>query len=78
MSIWGRTAVVGAFEHPTRFAPDKTAFQLHAESARGALEDAGLHVQDVDGFFTSGLLGDAPPVARRDTSTSGPRTSTRR
>ena len=55
MSIWGRTAVVGAFEHPTRFAPDKTAFQLHAESARGALEDAGLHVQDVDGFFTSGF-----------------------
>jgi acetyl-CoA C-acetyltransferase len=55
MSIWGRTAVVGAFEHPTRFAPDKTAFQLHAESARGALEDAGLHVQDVDGFFTAGF-----------------------
>ena len=55
MSIWGRTAVVGAFEHPTRFAPDKTAFHLHAESARGALEDAGLHVQDVDGFFTSGF-----------------------
>ena len=55
MSIWGRTAVVGAFEHPTRFAPDKTAFQLHAESARGALEDAGLHVQDVDGFFSAGF-----------------------
>ncbi len=55
MSIWGGTAVVGAYEHPTRFAPDKTAFQLHAESARGALEDAGLGVQDVDGFFTSGV-----------------------
>ena len=53
--IWGKTAVVGAYEHPTRFAPDKTAFQLHAESARGALEDAGLTVQDVDGFFTSGV-----------------------
>ena len=55
MSIWGGTAVVGAYEHPTRFAPDKTAFQLHAESARGALEDAGLTVKDVDGFFTSGV-----------------------
>ena len=55
MSIWGGTAVVGAYEHPTRFAPDKTAFQLHAESARGALEDAGLAVKDVDGFFTSGV-----------------------
>src|SRR6185369_8190560 len=55
MTIWGRTAVVGAFEHPTRFAPDKTAWQLHAESARGALADAGLTVKDVDGFFTSGV-----------------------
>ncbi len=55
MSIWGKTAVVGAWEHPTRFAPDKTAFQLHAESARGALEDAGLAIKDVDGFFTSGV-----------------------
>ena len=54
MSIWGRTAVVGVHEHPTRFAPDKTAYQLHAESARGALEDAGLGVKDVDGLFTSG------------------------
>jgi len=55
VSIWGGTAVVGAYEHPTRFAPDKTAFQLHAESARGALEDAGLLMEDVDGFFTSGV-----------------------
>src|SRR5436190_10613716 len=55
VSIWGKTAVVGAYEHPTRVAPDKTAFQLHAESARGALEDAGLLMEDVDGFFTSGV-----------------------
>ena len=55
MSVWGSTAVVGAYEHPTRFAPDKTAFQLHAESARGALADAGLTVADVDGLFTSGV-----------------------
>ncbi len=55
MSIWGRTAVAGVYEHPTRYAPDKTAFQLHAESARGALEDAGLGIRDVDGFFTSGV-----------------------
>jgi acetyl-CoA C-acetyltransferase len=55
MSIWGTTAVVGAFEHPTRFAPHMTPFQIHAESARGALADAGLDVKDVDGFFTSGV-----------------------
>jgi acetyl-CoA acetyltransferase len=53
--VWGTTAVVGAWEHPTRYAPDKTAFQLHAESARGALEDAGLTIADVDGLFTSGV-----------------------
>jgi acetyl-CoA C-acetyltransferase len=55
VTIWGKTAVVGAYEHPTRYAPHMTAFQIHAESARGALEDAGLTVRDVDGFFTSGV-----------------------
>ncbi len=48
-------AIVGAFEHPTRWAPDKTQFQIHAESARGALEDAGLSIRDVDGLLSSGL-----------------------
>jgi len=55
VSIWGRVAVVGAYEHPARFAPDKTAYQLHVESARGALADAGLGIGDVDGLFTSGV-----------------------
>jgi acetyl-CoA C-acetyltransferase len=55
MSVWGRVAVAGVYEHPTRFAPDKTAYQIHAESARGALADAGLEIGDVDGFFTSGV-----------------------
>lgn len=44
-------AIVGAYEHPTRFAVDKTIAQLHAESALGALADAGLGLRDVDGFF---------------------------
>lgn len=43
--------IVGAYEHPTRRAADKTIAQLHAESAKGALEDAGLSFSDVDGFF---------------------------
>ncbi len=30
MSIWGKVAIAGVYEHPTRFAPDKTAYQLHA------------------------------------------------
>ncbi len=57
MSIRRKACIVGAFEHPTRKAPDKTVAQLHAESARGALEDAGLTLQDVDGYFCA---GDAP------------------
>src|SRR5262249_43507036 len=55
MSAWGKVAVAGVYEHPTRNAPDKTAYQLHVESARGALADAGLGIGDVDGFFTSGV-----------------------
>ncbi len=29
-----RACIVGAYEHPTRKAPDKSVAQLHAESAR--------------------------------------------
>ena len=57
MSIRGKACIAGAFEHPTRKAPDKTVPQLHAECARGALADAGLTLRDVDGYFCA---GDAP------------------
>ncbi len=57
MSIRGKAYVVGAYEHPTRLAPDKSVAQLHAEAARGALADAGLTKDDVDGYFCA---GDAP------------------
>lgn len=57
MSIRGRAYVAGIYEHPTRKAPDKSLAQLHAESARGALLDAGLTLADVDGYFCA---GDAP------------------
>src|SRR5258708_16068403 len=51
MSIKGKAYVVGIYEHPTRLATDKTVPQLHAESAKGALEDAGLTKNDIDGYF---------------------------
>ncbi|WP_234195748.1 thiolase domain-containing protein [Pseudacidovorax sp. NFM-22] len=57
MTIKGKACIAGAFEHPTRKAPDKTVAQLHAECARGALADSGLTLQDVDGYFCA---GDAP------------------
>jgi acetyl-CoA C-acetyltransferase len=57
MSIKGKTAVAGVYEHPLRWAPHKTQYQIMAESARGALDDAGLSIKDVDGLFTSGVSG---------------------
>ena len=55
MAGLSRAVIAGVYEHPTRWAPDKTAYQLHAESARGALADAGLSIKDVDGFFTASV-----------------------
>lgn len=49
--------IVGAYEHPTRKADGKSINQLHAEVARGALDDAGLEMRDIDGYFCA---GDAP------------------
>lgn len=43
--------IAGAFEHPTRKAEGKSLAQLYAEVAKGALDDAGLTKDDVDGFF---------------------------
>ncbi|MEZ5765846.1 MAG: thiolase domain-containing protein [Xanthobacteraceae bacterium] len=57
MSIKGKAYIMGAYEHPTRKAPDKSVPQIHAESAVGALKDAGLTMKDVDGYFCA---GDAP------------------
>ena len=55
MSLSGRAAIAGAYEHPTRWAPDKTELQIMAESARGALADCGLSLRDVDGLATAGI-----------------------
>lgn len=57
MSNTGMAYIVGAYEHPTRKAPDKSVAALHAECAKGALADAGLTLADVDGYFCA---GDAP------------------
>lgn len=57
MTINGKAYIAGAYEHPARYAPDKSVTQLHAECALGALRDAGLSIKDVDGYFCA---GDAP------------------
>ncbi len=57
MSIKGKAYIGGVFEHPTREAIGYSTPQLHAECAKGALEDAGLSKDDIDGYFCA---GDAP------------------
>ena len=54
MSIHGKACIAGVYEHPTRLATDRSLVQLHADVARGALDDAGLRLEDVDGFFCDG------------------------
>ena len=57
MTINGKAYIAGIYEHPTRKATDKSVAQLHAESAAGALADAGLGPDDVDAYYCA---GDAP------------------
>src|SRR6201990_440762 len=57
LTIKGKAYIAGIYEHPTRHAPDKSTAQLHAEVAKGAIEDAGLTKADIDGYFCA---GDAP------------------
>ncbi|MGY4327459.1 acetyl-CoA acetyltransferase [Bradyrhizobium sp. LB7.2] len=58
--------IFGAYEHPTRKAPDKSVAQLHAECAAGALADAGLTKDDVDGYFSAGDEPGFRPVSMVD------------
>lgn len=57
MSIKGKAYIAGVFEHPLREIPHLSVAQIHAECAKGALEDAGLSKDDIDGYFCA---GDAP------------------
>ncbi|MDO8776980.1 MAG: thiolase domain-containing protein [Burkholderiaceae bacterium] len=66
MTIKRKACIVGAYEHPTRKAPDKSVAQLHAEVAKGALDDAGLTIRDVDGYFCAGDAPGMGPVSMVD------------
>ncbi len=66
MSIKGKAYIAGAYEHPTRKAPDKSVAQLHAECAHGALLDAGLMKADIDGYFCAGDAPGLGPLSMAD------------
>ncbi len=58
--------IVGAYEHPTRKATDLSVAQLHAEAAIGALQDAGLAREDIDGYFCAGDAAGLGPLSMAD------------
>ena len=47
MSIKGKAYIMGAYEHPTRKAPDKSVPQIHAESAMGALITSSVSCRSI-------------------------------
>ena len=49
-------AIVGVYEHPVRYAPDKSEALIMAESIIHALDEAGLAKKDVDALFSAGGL----------------------
>jgi acetyl-CoA C-acetyltransferase len=53
MSIRGEAHIAGAYEHPTREAPNTSTAELHADVVDGALDDAGLSKSDVDALFVT-------------------------
>ena len=50
-SLSRKAAVVGIHEFPLRIAPGYTNMRIEAESAKAALDDAGLKLGDVDAYF---------------------------
>ena len=71
MSIRGKAAIVGFYETPTQKEFEgRTTFGVLAEAARGAIADAGLKKDDIDGLISSEnlnslLLGEAIGVKPR-------------
>jgi acetyl-CoA C-acetyltransferase len=66
MSIKGKAYIGGIYEHPTRLATDKSLAMIHAEVAKGCLEDAGLSKDDVDAYFCAGDAPGLGPMSMAD------------
>lgn len=77
-----RVFLAGAYEHPGRHLPGTSLTQIHTEVAVGALADAGLSFEEVDGYCSTpdapglGLISMAdhlgmPNLTFTDTTESG-------
>jgi acetyl-CoA C-acetyltransferase len=51
-------AIIGAYEHPLRYAPNKSEWLMMAEASRGAIGDAGLSPAHIDAFFCAATAGE--------------------
>jgi acetyl-CoA C-acetyltransferase len=63
VSVRGKAFIAGAYEHPGRVLPDKSVPRIHAEVASGALADAGLSFEDVDGYFCARDVDGVGPLS---------------
>lgn len=48
-------AIIGAYEHPLRRIPDGTTADVIADVSIGAMADAGVGPDEIDGFFFAGV-----------------------
>ncbi|GAA2011322.1 thiolase C-terminal domain-containing protein [Microbacterium ulmi] len=55
--------IIGAYEHPARKLPGYTLDRLYLEIMAGALRDAGMTTDDIDGLVVSTVPGWAPSMA---------------
>lgn len=58
--------IIGAFEHPERRIPDGTISDVVADVSVGAMVDAGVGPEDIDGFFFAGVHQGISLVAMAD------------
>jgi acetyl-CoA C-acetyltransferase len=59
-------AIIGAYEHPLRRIPDGTTADVIADVSFGAMADAGVGPDDIDGFFFAGVHQGLSVVAMAD------------
>ena len=62
MSIRGKVAIVGAAESDMFLTQGRSPVGLMAQATKRALNDAGLHMSDIDGLFTSSSYYSMPTL----------------